>query len=97
MFDVSKIKQIIFQLLKCVQICHTNWIMHLDIKPHNVFLDDNSNVILSDFGLSNVYNPVRNPANDTEVVTLWYRALNYYLIHHIMTQLLIFGYWLYYV
>ncbi|XP_075430535.1 NUAK family SNF1-like kinase 1 [Ascaphus truei] len=43
------------QIVSAVHYCHTNGIVHRDIKLENILLDDNLNVKLADFGLSNLY------------------------------------------
>jgi len=47
------------QVLSAVQYCHANLVAHRDIKPENLLLDENGNIKLSDFGLSNVLKPGR--------------------------------------
>ena len=47
--------KIFSQVVSALYACHTNKtgkILHRDIKPSNVFLDNNNNVKLGDFGLS---------------------------------------------
>ena len=47
--------KIFSQVVSALYLCHTNKsgkILHRDIKPSNVFLDNNNNVKLGDFGLS---------------------------------------------
>ena len=36
--------------------------MHRDIKPHNIFLDENNTAKLGDFGLSRSINDKEEPA-----------------------------------
>lgn len=36
-----------------MEYCHKNKIAHRDLKPENILLDDNKNIKLGDFGLSN--------------------------------------------
>ncbi|VTJ70757.1 Hypothetical predicted protein [Marmota monax] len=40
------------QLMHAMQYCHKQGIMHLDLKPQNIMVDDSGNVELIDFGLS---------------------------------------------
>ena len=36
---------------------HANKIVHRDLKAENLLLDENNNIKISDFGLSNFYDP----------------------------------------
>ncbi|KAF4550516.1 Sucrose non-fermenting protein kinase-like protein [Elsinoe fawcettii] len=42
------------QILCAVEYCHRHKIVHRDLKPENLLLDDQQNVKIADFGLSNI-------------------------------------------
>ena len=61
------------QLLSGIAYCHTHRVLHRDLKPQNLLLDNHGTIKLADFGLARAFSvPVRNYTH--EVVTLWYRA-----------------------
>jgi len=82
--DVSKllnsqrtvpVKEIMQQLLQAVSFCHSNRVLHRDIKPQNILINETPlRVCLADFGMAKkqVY-PTENEKG-VELVTLWYRA-----------------------
>jgi casein kinase II subunit alpha len=48
----------IFELLKALEFCHSNGIMHRDVKPHNVMIDPEKRQLrLIDWGLAEFYHP----------------------------------------
>lgn len=49
--DLLKVIKSIRPLVEGVAILHENGYIHRDIKPQNVFIDSNNNLILGDFGL----------------------------------------------
>ncbi|XP_076338511.1 5'-AMP-activated protein kinase catalytic subunit alpha-2-like [Tachypleus tridentatus] len=42
------------QIISGVDYCHRHMIVHRDLKPENLLLDNNLNVKIADFGLSNI-------------------------------------------
>lgn len=50
--------KVLYQLSIAIHVCHSSLdrcqVLHRDIKPANVFLDENNNVKLGDFGLARV-------------------------------------------
>ena len=43
------------QLISGVEYLHKLNIVHRDLKPENLLLDENNNIKIIDFGLSNIY------------------------------------------
>lgn len=67
------IKSFMHQLLKGIDFCHTNRVLHRDLKPQNLLINNRGQLKLGDFGLARAFGiPVNTFSN--EVVTLWYRA-----------------------
>jgi serine/threonine protein kinase len=67
------IKSIMCQILRGVADCHSKRVLHRDIKPQNILLNDEGEVKIADFGLARAFQvPIRPYTH--EVVTLWYRA-----------------------
>lgn len=71
-FEEAQVKCVMLQLLRAVQICHKNWVVHRDIKLSNL-LYHRGEVKLADFGLARCFTEPHGRYT-TKVVTLWYRA-----------------------
>ena len=71
--DPSTIKSFMWQLLRGIAFCHDNRVLHRDLKPQNLLINNHGQLKLADFGLARAFGiPVNTFSN--EVVTLWYRA-----------------------
>lgn len=71
--DQLTIKSIMCQILRGVADCHSKRVLHRDIKPQNILLNDAGEVKIADFGLARAFQvPIRPYTH--EVVTLYYRA-----------------------
>ena len=55
------------QLASALRFIHQKRMMHLDIKPSNILLDDDGNVVLIDFGLSKQYDNAGQQTSTTPV------------------------------
>jgi serine/threonine-protein kinase len=49
---VEKVVEIMKQLTSAISHAHQNHIIHRDIKPHNILIDLNGNVKITDFGIA---------------------------------------------
>jgi serine/threonine protein kinase len=71
--EILQIKSYLYQLLAGIAFCHANRVLHRDLKPQNLLIDQYGNLKLADFGLARAFGiPIRSYTH--EVVTLWYRA-----------------------
>ncbi|XP_022650679.1 cyclin-dependent-like kinase 5 [Varroa jacobsoni] len=70
--DPDVVQSFMYQLLRGLSFCHSNNILHRDLKPQNLLINKNGELKLADFGLARAFGiPVR--CYSAEVVTLWYR------------------------
>ncbi|XP_050620317.1 cyclin-dependent kinase 3 isoform X2 [Macaca thibetana thibetana] len=63
----------LIKLLQGVSFCHSHRVIHRDLKPQNLLINELGAIKLADFGLARAFGvPLRTYTH--EVVTLWYRA-----------------------
>ncbi|NXN91934.1 CDK3 kinase, partial [Rhinopomastus cyanomelas] len=71
--SLSLVKNYLFQILQGVSFCHSHRVIHRDLKPQNLLINEAGAIKLADFGLARTFGvPLRTYTH--EVVTLWYRA-----------------------
>lgn len=70
---IGMVKSFMYQLCDGVKFCHSNGILHRDLKPQNLLVGNDGRLKLADFGLARCFG-VPTRAYTHEVVTLWYRA-----------------------
>ncbi|KAF9511166.1 hypothetical protein BS47DRAFT_1471002 [Hydnum rufescens UP504] len=70
--DGETVMDLMYQLLRGVAHCHSNRVLHRDLKPQNLLLTKYGELKLADFGLARAYGVPVN-SYSSEVVTLWYR------------------------
>ncbi|XP_022945343.1 probable serine/threonine-protein kinase At1g09600 [Cucurbita moschata] len=72
-FTESQIKCYMQQLLCGLKHCHSQGILHRDIKGSNLLIDNNGTLKIGDFGLSTFFRSRQKQPLTSRVVTLWYR------------------------
>lgn len=70
--SMTNVKIFLFQLLRGLNYCHKRRVLHRDLKPQNLLINERGELKLADFGLARAKSiPTKTYSN--EVVTLWYR------------------------
>lgn len=99
--DPNLVKSYMYQILrgmknfgfshffKGLSFCHSQRILHRDLKPHNLLIDKDGRIKLADFGLARAFN-LQTMTYTHEVVTLWFVNYSKDLIVSIGTELLKF-------
>lgn len=75
--ESSWVVNVVFQILKGLEACHQHGIVHRDISPNNILVDDSCVVKLADFGISISQNEVEKSVRESNTPgmgTLWYMA-----------------------
>jgi serine/threonine protein kinase len=72
-WSVFQLSSVIYKFLQGLSFCHSRRILHRDLKPQNLLIDESGNIKLADFGLARAVSiPVRVYTH--EIITMWYRA-----------------------
>ncbi|XP_010448806.1 PREDICTED: probable serine/threonine-protein kinase At1g54610 isoform X2 [Camelina sativa] len=72
-FSEPQVKCYMRQLLRGLDHCHTNHVLHRDIKSSNLLINSNGVLKIADFGLATFFDPHNSVPLTTHVATLWYR------------------------
>lgn len=71
---LDKLSLHFYQLLRTLYFLRSIGIIHTDIKPDNILLDDENNIKLCDFSSYIIYGSDRHKECEGDYCTLWYRA-----------------------
>ncbi|MCL1933876.1 MAG: serine/threonine protein kinase [Candidatus Azobacteroides sp.] len=67
-FSEEKLKKIIYPVGQALDYIHEKNILHLDIKPGNILIDQNNNPKLIDFGISKKYDLLNDQETSTALL-----------------------------
>lgn len=74
----SHIKYFVYQILRAMKYIHSANVLHRDLKPQNILVNANCELVVCDFGLARPMGEGEDDASAADltqyVVTRWYRA-----------------------
>ncbi len=73
--DINKIRPLMFRIVKCLRASASQGIIHCDLKPNNMILSENGDVLIIDWGLAEIdQSKNQQRPKSTGKVTLPWRA-----------------------
>ncbi|KAF9611232.1 hypothetical protein IFM89_027782 [Coptis chinensis] len=72
--QVALVKCYMKQLLSGIEHCHSQGVLHCDIKGSNLVIDNEGVLKIADLGLVSFYDPDQRYPMTTRVVTQWYHT-----------------------
>eukprot|EP00210_Caulerpa_lentillifera_P005802 g5548.t1 len=70
---LPQVKFFVLQLLRGLNACHRNGILHRDLKLSNLLISRHGDLKIADFGLARPYQQFPDSKMTNRVITLWYR------------------------
>jgi serine/threonine-protein kinase len=67
-FDIEAAARLLDQITSALVIAHRNDVIHRDIKPGNILLDEDSNAYLADFGIAKDLSPLKEGVTQPDAV-----------------------------
>ena len=73
-YDFPQKVDVIIQMCKALAYAHKNGVIHLDIKPANILIDTEGNVMVADFGIAHLFGSADAAHNSTVMGTPSYMS-----------------------
>lgn len=67
-YELVALSQLLNQIASALDFAHRNHVIHRDIKPGNILLDEDGNAYLSDFGIAKDLEGIRDGMTDADAV-----------------------------
>uniref|UniRef100_A0A183DGC8 Protein kinase domain-containing protein n=1 Tax=Gongylonema pulchrum TaxID=637853 RepID=A0A183DGC8_9BILA len=65
-------KSYTYQILQAICFCHQRRVLHRDLKPQNLLVDEKGTIKIADFGLARAVNvPIRAYTHEASFFPLW--------------------------